>query len=124
MPQRKERQNLEGDPRLHETNSARALASERVGNGGHALLLSASEQELAWQSFDLRVAHKLNLMGNKLTAKGRELWSQERKARRTQNLVDHRSERNAISNPWLTEARTVAHTPEKSRPHASKLKRI
>jgi hypothetical protein len=77
MPQRKERQNLEGDPRLHETNSARALASERVGNGGHALLLSASEQELAWQSFDLRVAHKLNLMGNKLTAKGRELWSQD-----------------------------------------------
>jgi hypothetical protein len=55
---------------------------------------------------------------------GRELWSQERKARQTQNLVDHRSEGNAISNPWLTKARTVAHTPEKSRPLASKLKRI
>src|SRR5262249_55963166 len=31
---------------------------------------------------------------------------------------------NAISNRWLTKARTVAHTPEKSRPLASKLKRI
>ena len=33
-------------------------------------------------------AHKLNLMGNKLTAKARQLWSQERKARQTQKLVD------------------------------------
>ena len=48
--------------------------------------------QLAWQSFDLRVAHKLNLMGNKLTAKGCELWSQERKARQTQKLVDPRSD--------------------------------
>jgi len=31
---------------------------------------------------------------------------------------------NAISNRWLTKARTVAHTPEKSRPLASKPKRI
>ena len=44
-----------------------------------------------WQCFDLAVAHELNLMGNKLTAKGRELWSQERKARQTQKLVDPRS---------------------------------
>ena len=36
---------------------------------------------LAWQCFDLAVAHELNLMGNKLTANARELWSQERKAR-------------------------------------------
>ena len=27
--------------------------------------------QLAWQSFDLAVAHKLNLMGNELTAKAR-----------------------------------------------------
>ena len=47
--------------------------------------------QLAWQSFDLAVAHELNLMGNKLTAKARELWSQERKARQTQKLVDPRS---------------------------------
>ena len=47
--------------------------------------------QLAWQCFDLAVAHKLNLMGNKLTAKARELWSQERKARQTQKLVDPRS---------------------------------
>jgi hypothetical protein len=47
---------------------------------------------LAWQSFDLAVAHKLNLMGNELTAKGRELRSQERKARQTQKLVDPRSD--------------------------------
>src|SRR5262245_54130587 len=37
--------------------------------------------QLAWQCFDLAVAHELNLMGNKLTANARELWSQERKAR-------------------------------------------
>src|SRR5215468_1719126 len=48
--------------------------------------------QLAWQCFDLAVAHKLNLMGNKLTAKARELWSQERKARQTQKLVDPRSD--------------------------------
>jgi len=46
----------------------------------------------AWQCFDLAVAHELNLMGNKLTAKARELWSQERKARQTQKLVDPRSD--------------------------------
>src|SRR5262249_3743469 len=44
--------------------------------------------QLAWQSFDLAVAHELNLMGNKLTAKARELWSQEQ----TQKLVDPRSD--------------------------------
>jgi hypothetical protein len=48
--------------------------------------------QLAWQSFDLAVAHELNLMGNELTAKGRELRSQERKARQTQKLVDPRSD--------------------------------
>src|SRR5262249_6358368 len=48
--------------------------------------------QLAWQCFDLAVAHELNLMGNKLTAKGCELWSQERKARQTQKLVDPRSD--------------------------------
>ena len=51
--------------------------------------------QLTWQCFDLAVAHKLNLMGNKLTAKARELWSQERKARQTQQtqkLVDPRSD--------------------------------
>jgi hypothetical protein len=48
--------------------------------------------QLAWQCFDLAVAHELNLMGNGLTAKERELWSQERKARQTQNLVDPRSD--------------------------------
>jgi len=48
--------------------------------------------QLAWQCFDLAVAHELNLMGNELTAKGRELWSQERKARQTQKLVDPRSD--------------------------------
>src|SRR5262249_10837785 len=42
--------------------------------------------------FDLAVAHKLNIIGNGLTAKARELWSQERKARQTQKLVDPRSD--------------------------------
>src|SRR5262245_3632457 len=51
--------------------------------------------QLAWQCFDLAVAHELNLMGNELTAKGRELWSQERKAWQTQKLVDPRSDDNA-----------------------------
>ena len=43
-------------------------------------------------AFDLAVAHELNLMGNELRAKARELWSQERKARQTQKLVDPRSD--------------------------------
>jgi hypothetical protein len=42
--------------------------------------------QLAWQWLDLAVAHKLNLMGNELTAKA-QLWSQEGKARQTQKLV-------------------------------------
>jgi hypothetical protein len=33
--------------------------------------------QLAWQSFDLRVAQSLNLLGNEHTAKARELRSQE-----------------------------------------------
>jgi hypothetical protein len=47
--------------------------------------------QLAWECFDLAVAHKLNLMGNELTAKARGLWSQERKAQ-TQKLVDPTSD--------------------------------
>src|SRR5262245_44455393 len=47
--------------------------------------------QLAWQCFDLAVAHKLNIMGNELTAKPRELWSQERKARQAQKLVEARA---------------------------------
>jgi hypothetical protein len=81
--------------------------------------------QLAWQCFDLAVAHKLNLMGNELTAKAR-------KGPQTQRLFDPGSDdkvatragANAISNRWLTRARTVEHTPEKARPLASKLKRI
>jgi hypothetical protein len=63
--------------------------------------------QFAWQRFDLAVAHELNLdlavahelnlMGNKLTAKARELWSQERKARQTQKLVDPRSDENVAT---------------------------
>jgi hypothetical protein len=33
--------------------------------------------QLAWQSFDLRAAHKLNLLGNEHIKKARELRSQE-----------------------------------------------
>jgi len=33
--------------------------------------------QLAWQSFDLAIAYKLNIMGNEHTAKARELRSQE-----------------------------------------------
>ncbi len=48
--------------------------------------------QLAWQCFDLAVANKLNAMGNKHTAKARELSWQERKARQTQKLVDPRTD--------------------------------
>jgi hypothetical protein len=37
--------------------------------------------QLAWQSFDLRVAQKLNLLGNEHTAKARGLRSQETNGR-------------------------------------------
>jgi hypothetical protein len=49
---------------------------------------------------DLAVANKLNAMGNKHTAKARELSWQERKARQTQKLVDHRTDYNAL--PTIT----------------------
>ena len=54
--------------------------------------------QLAWQCFDLAVAYELNLMGNKLTAKARGLWSSERKARQTQKLVDPRSDDKVATN--------------------------
>jgi hypothetical protein len=47
--------------------------------------------QLAWQSFDLRVAQRLNLLGNKHTAKARELRSQETVERQTKKLVDPKS---------------------------------
>jgi hypothetical protein len=47
--------------------------------------------QLAWQSFDLRVAQRLNLLGNKHAAKARELRSQETVERQTEKLVDPKS---------------------------------
>jgi hypothetical protein len=44
--------------------------------------------QLAWQSLDLRVAQRLNLLGNEQTAKARELlYTTERQTRK---LVDPR----------------------------------
>src|SRR5262249_61332731 len=51
-----------------------------------------AHSQLAWQCFDLAVANKLNAMGNKHTAKARELSWQERKARQAQKLVDPRTD--------------------------------
>ena len=47
--------------------------------------------QLAWQSFDLRVAQRLNLLDNEHTAKARELRSQETAEPQTKELVDPRS---------------------------------
>jgi len=47
--------------------------------------------QLAWQSFDLRVAQRLNLLGNEHTAKARGLRSQETAERQMKELVDPRS---------------------------------
>ena len=47
--------------------------------------------QVAWQPFDLRVAQRLNLLGNEHTAKARELRSQETVERQTKKLVDPRS---------------------------------
>ena len=47
--------------------------------------------QLAWQSFDLRVAQRLNLLGNEHTAKARQLRSQETVERQTKKLVDPKS---------------------------------
>ena len=47
--------------------------------------------QLAWQSFDLRVAQRLNLLGNEHTARARELRSQETVERQTEKLVDPKS---------------------------------
>src|SRR5438874_13683021 len=42
--------------------------------------------QLAWQCFDLAVAHKLNLMGNELTAKARKGRQTQRRQRAEANL--------------------------------------
>jgi hypothetical protein len=44
--------------------------------------------QLAWQSFDLRVAQRLNVLGNEHTAKARDLRSQETAERHKKKLVD------------------------------------
>ena len=43
--------------------------------------------QLAWQSFDLKEAQKLNAMGNKLAARARELRAQSKQSQR-ENLGD------------------------------------
>jgi hypothetical protein len=44
--------------------------------------------QLTWQSFDLRVAQRLNVLGNEHTAKARDLRSQETAERHKKKLVD------------------------------------
>jgi hypothetical protein len=57
--------------------------------------------QLAWQCFDLAVAHKLNVMGNELTAKAGELRSPERKERQTQiHAQRKKSSENVPSSIW------------------------
>ncbi len=57
--------------------------------------------QLAWQCFDLTVAHKLNEMGNELTAKAGELRSPERKERQTQiHAQRKKSSENVPSSIW------------------------
>ena len=57
--------------------------------------------QLAWQCFDLAVAHQLNTMGNEHTAKARELRSQERKERQTQiHAQRKKSSENVPSSIW------------------------
>ena len=48
--------------------------------------------QLAWQSFDLRVAQKLNLLGNEHTATARELRLREAKGT-LDELVDSKQHR-------------------------------
>jgi hypothetical protein len=66
---------------------------EEGRNGGSAFFYQQANRcyQLAWQSFDLRVAQRLNLLGNKHTAKARELRSQETVERQTKKLVDPKS---------------------------------
>ncbi len=58
--------------------------------------------QLAWQCFDMMtVAHKLNQMGNELTAKAWELRSPERKERQTQiHAQRKKSSKNGPSSIW------------------------
>ena len=57
--------------------------------------------QLAWQSFDLRVAQKLNLLGNEHTAKARELRSQETAESQTKKLAAPRSANSNCLSPGL-----------------------
>ena len=47
--------------------------------------------QLAWQSFDLAIAHKLNIMGNAHTAKARELRSAQEPKKRDAGSETRRS---------------------------------
>jgi hypothetical protein len=46
--------------------------------------------QLAWQCFDLTIAHKLNAKGNQHIAKAHELSSQQRRGRETNKFADTR----------------------------------
>ena len=53
--------------------------------------------QLAWQCFDLPIAHKLNVMGNRHIARAHELSSQERRGRETNKFAGTRMEQVATS---------------------------
>src|SRR5436305_13849844 len=108
-PHWRERPNhSENDPRPHEAMraptliSARALA--RVISGAWMPRRPAGTEDarffrqqanwcyqLAWQSFDLAIAHKLNIMGNAHTAKARELRSAQEPKKRDAGSETRRS---------------------------------
>jgi hypothetical protein len=73
------RENLGDDPRPHEPNESVIESTRRIGMEDARFLQRRANRcyQLAWQSFDLRVAQKLNLLGNEHTQKARELRSQE-----------------------------------------------
>jgi hypothetical protein len=49
--------------------------------------------QLAWQCFDLRVAHKLNLLANEHKATARELASRERNRRPSEETGQSKNHR-------------------------------
>jgi hypothetical protein len=54
--------------------------------------------QLAWQCFDLPIAHKLNVMANQHTARARELSLQEwKRAQRDQ----HRGGEHEVAGAWM-----------------------
>jgi hypothetical protein len=72
------------------TEYSSIVAPGFVGIFGSWMSRSKLGYQLAWQYFDLTIAHELNAKGNQHIAKAHELSSQQRRGRETNKFADTR----------------------------------